>query len=84
MLCSPGKTYEEQLKDLGFKPAGICNCAGGRTLKFKKDNYTVYMNRGNRIFRIKQGKNVVVTFTPLPKLISSLNKLLDVAVEEKV
>lgn len=77
-------TYEQQLKDIGFRPAGICNCAGGRTMKFKKDAYTVYMNKGNNIFRIKEGKQIVVTYTPLPKLISSLNNLLNVAVEEKV
>jgi hypothetical protein len=68
----------------GFRPAGICNCAGGRTLKFKKDAYTIYMNKGNNIFRIKEGKQVIVTFTTLQRLENSLNQLLNVAVEEKV
>ena len=77
-------SYEDMVKGYGFRPAGICNCAGGRTLKFKKDSYTIYMNKGNNIFRIKEGKQVKVTYTPLQRLEHSIKQLLNVAVEEKV
>ena len=77
-------SYENIVKEKGFRPAGICNCAGGRTQKYKKDSYTIYINKAGNIFRIKEGKQVVVTYTPLQKLENSLNQLLNVAVEEKV
>jgi hypothetical protein len=81
----PVQTYEQLLKERGFRPAGTCNCAGGRTLKYKKDAYMIYMNKGNNIFRIKEGKQVIVTYTTLQKLKDSLNQLYpNVALEEKV
>lgn len=85
MPYSPIKTHEQVIKDHGFRPAGTCNCAGGRTMKFKRDAYMIYMNKGNNIFRIKEGKQVMVSFTTLQRLENTLNQLFpNVAVEEKV
>jgi hypothetical protein len=77
-------SYEDMIIGKGFRHAGICNCAGGRTQKYKKDSFTVYVNKAGNIFRIKEGKQVIVTYTQLQRLEKSLNQILNVAVEEKV
>lgn len=65
---------EQRLRELGFIPAGTCNCNGGLNKKYKRAEYLIYITKTK--FKVKKFGTTIKSYTDIEGLEAYIQKAI--------